>query len=54
MTSWKMFFLNDPNWPQPPAGDPLLGGLALLGVGRIVLWAVVGKYLLESLWKFTG
>lgn len=34
--SIKHFFLDNPDWPPPVAGDNLAGFLTLMGVGRIV------------------
>jgi hypothetical protein len=53
LVGYKFFFLNDPNWPPPAAGNPPgPGSLLLLGVGRMFFFVSLGKELMEWIWTF--
>jgi hypothetical protein len=48
MVAWKFFFLDDPSWPAPPTGaGPIPGSLMLMGIGRMVLFGLMSKELVQ-------
>lgn len=49
MVGWKMFFLDSTDWGGVAATFPI-GSLALLGAGKVFLFALLGKELFS--WIF--